>query len=180
MTTTMPGEDTSPPKIRITLDSVDQYVAFNWSLGQLWNYLENLQDDQKCCYECGANDFQHINGDGSFDSEECEKQHLEIIHDHPYNGECPNFDVVTMSQMETPDGVLSPPGMWAEIALEPAMVFSFLVNNIFYPGGDFDGAENDDFHEYGSAPKEPELARTIWLKLHKAVEQYDDRNQEEA
>lgn len=146
--------------VKIKLDSEDQVVAADWAATRLDGYLENLQDDQHLCYACGHDRHQHIRS-GEFDSQLCINEHQEVIGDHEYLWEFPKFTMkVTPAQME--------------IAVEPAMVLSFVLNNIFYPNGDFDQAGDDDFYDYGDVkPSEFDLSRTLWLKIHKALEQQE-------
>jgi hypothetical protein len=159
----MTTSETPVKKIRVILDTQDQYIAAQWATWQVSNYMENLQDDQSMCLDCAAPDYAHVKG-GYFDPIGCSRNHEPIVTDHMYLG------LNDYKDFESETGQL-PNGKWyLDIALEPGMVMSFFVNNVFYPNGDFDQSEDGDFYSFDCKPKEDGLASTIWLKIHDALE----------
>jgi hypothetical protein len=164
----MPESVSDVKKIVIKLETRDQLLIAKWAEQQVWGYMENLQDDQKCCTECGAYEHQHLNGQGGFDPAECRISHEPVIVSHPYTDVIPEDIIEVLMGLRANTMV---------IRTRPKMVLDFLLNNTFYENGDFDTGTPDDFYLLDEEscpipkPDEPFLSATMFTKIIKQLEE---------
>lgn len=151
-------------QIRIKLEEEEKSVA-QWVLPIVDGYLENLQDDQDCCMQCGNESYFH-QLDSEFDPARVKKEDLEtmIVLDHEVDRHFPDFTATIEMDGETGD-------WFFVVALDPHMVMEYLTGTIL----DYDFQNTIDvedyFKDFGEYPPAPGVALNLRDKLIKASEE---------
>jgi hypothetical protein len=139
-------------KIMVSLDTEAEEQVVLWASRYIDGYLENLQDDQNCCYICAGNDYMHA-GHESYNPDQARREGLEcmLVSDHKFTSEWPMFRAEVI-------------GHNLIVALEPNMVLSYLTDTVLL--GDFENLDKEDWEaEFGTEKPSVDVARTLWARI---------------